>query len=50
MSVYELPWSILSTLSDGVITVSEEEIISAMKLVSETDSKLEGKSPVISFH
>ena len=34
MSVYELPWPILSTHLTGVITVTEEEIIAAMKLVS----------------
>lgn len=36
MSIYELPWSILSTHLTGVITVTEEEIIAAMKLVGET--------------
>ena len=36
VGVYELPWSILSTHLTGVVTVTEEEIISAMKLVSET--------------
>ena len=35
MSVYELPWPILSTHLTGVITVTEEEIITAMKLVSQ---------------
>lgn len=35
MSIYKLPWSILSTHLTGVITVTEEEIIAAMKLVSE---------------
>ena len=36
MSVYELPWSILSAHLTGVITVTEEETIAAMKLVSES--------------
>ena len=31
MSVCEFPWSILSTHLNGVITVTEEEIIAAMK-------------------
>ena len=35
VSVYELPWTILSTHLAGVVTVTEEEIITAMKLVSE---------------
>ena len=32
--MYELPWTILSTHLAGVVTVTEEEIIAAMKLVS----------------
>ena len=35
VSVYELPWTILSTHLAGVVTVTEEEIITAMKLVSQ---------------
>ena len=33
VSIYELPWPILKTHVCGVVTVSEEEIITTMKLV-----------------
>ena len=38
MNIYELPWTILSTHLAGVVTVTEEEIITAMKLVSDVQS------------
>ena len=34
-SVRELPWSIISVLVDGVVTVTDKETLAAMKLVFE---------------
>ena len=34
-SIKELPWSIISELVDGIVTVSDDEVITAMKWIME---------------
>ena len=34
-SIKELPWSVISQLVDGIVTVSDDEVITAMKWIME---------------
>ena len=34
-SVRDLPWSVISQLCDGVVTVTDNEVIAAMKMIFE---------------